>query len=174
MKYVYLLSLLFACLSNANAQCSLQNYKTDGGTVVREAKPEILYENRGVNNNGDLTQGYTRVHGRFSRYIKAGSTVVQWQLQTMMSGNRNAEFVPRRLDFHFTDGRVLTLEADTYDRQEGMKICTFKITGAAINTFKTPIQSVDVIDTRLNTMYTGTQDFGLYNRVLAEQLGCLE
>lgn len=175
MKYIYLISLLFACVSNTNAQCSIKPaYTTDAGTVVRAANFEILYEDLGENNNGNLTKGYIRLHGRLSRYVKANSTVVLWELQVAMEGSRGTEFVPRGLDFYFTTGGVLTVDADTYDKRDGMRICTFKLNSAWINALKNPIRKLEITDTRIDRMFVSTEAFGLYSKVLAEQIACLE
>jgi hypothetical protein len=175
MKYLFTLVFLFACLSEIKAQCSLKpSYTISGGISVQDANFEKLYENLGENNNGDLTRGYTRIQGRFSKITKVNSTLIIWQLQVIINSNRNTDLVPRRLDFHFTNGTALTLNAATFDIREGIRVCRFEVSDSELALLKNPIQKVDIIDTRAERMYSGTKDFGLYSRVLSEQIGCLE
>lgn len=175
MKYLCSFILIIVCFLNVSAQCSLKpSYVISDGISVQDANFETLYQNLGQNNNGDLTRGYTRLQGRVSKITKVNSSLIIWQLQVILITNRDTDFVPRRLDFQFANGATLTLNAESSDIRNGIRVCRFKVSNSELASLRSQIQQVDIIDTRAERMYSGTEEFGLYGRVLAEQIGCLE
>lgn len=173
MKYIYLLAVLLVSLET-NAQCSVKNYKASDGELVREANFEILYKNVGENNNGDYSKGFTQIHSRLSKISASSSLTDLWQLQVMVGTKWQTPLTPRKLIFYFTDGSALTINAATYkELPDDVQMCEFDITDQMRTQLKRPIQQVEIIDTRSERMYVGKKQFGLYDRVLAEQINCL-
>jgi hypothetical protein len=176
IKYLYTLFAILFSLTNLKAQCSLKNSRNAAGASVREANFEVLYKNIGNNNDGDYSLGSVQAQARLFTIESSSSIFKSWGLQVGVATGRSKaqSIVPRQLIFSFKNGSGLTLDAASYEDVEGIQMCTFDLTQENRNTLRSPIQQVQIIDTRTQKAYTSNQQYGLYDGVLAEQAKCLD
>jgi hypothetical protein len=175
IKYLSTLFALLFSITSLKAQCNLKTSRNAAGAAVREANFEVLYKNVGNNNDGDYSLGSVQAQARLFT-MQSSSTPKFWGLQVGVAAGRSRErsIVPRRLIFSFKNGSSLTLDAASYEDVDGIQMCTFDLTQQDRNTLRSPIQEVQIVDTRTQKAYTSNQQYGLYDGVLAEQGKCLD
>jgi hypothetical protein len=178
MTYKYLIIILVLLFStfDSYAQCSVELSKEADGTIIRQAKLENLYENVGSNNDGDYSIGFIQVRGRLFTRSSPQSLSKTWGLQIVVGGKPSTEvIVPRRLYITFLNGIILTLNAIDYQEIDGgIQVCQFNLTDVERASLKNPIKTLVILDNRKEHAYASTKKYGLYDRVLSEQISCLE
>jgi hypothetical protein len=175
-KYLVLIFALLFSILNSQAQCSIERSKESDGTSVQQAKFETLYKNVGKDNDGDYSLGFVHVMGRLFTRSGSQSLSKNWGLQVGVGGKPSTQvIVPRRVIFGFTDGSSIALGATDYQEMEGgMQLCQFALTDEERLALKKPIKTVIIMDNRTIQGYTSEKKYGLYDRVLSEQIDCLE
>jgi len=177
MSYKYLLPIIALCFSvlSAQAQCSIENSKEADGIIVYQAKFESLYKNVGNNNDGDYSLGFIQVHGRLFTHSEPKSSGKKWGLQIGVVGKPTSQvIIPRKVLFSFLDGTNLSLSAASYEDKGPIELCQFNLTESERILLRKPIRTIVITDNRTGQSYTSDKRYGLYDRVLSEQVGCLE
>ncbi len=169
MKKLNTIFLFFAVIhitaTNSWGQCSVDEYTTEDGRQIVQAKMEQLFLEVGDRQNGYYKLGYTMVAGRL---YKMGNSIY---LEIAVGVESRGTVVPRELDIHFDNFTKLKIKAMTYEARGPLQVCTFEITNEIIQQLGfLGVTSILIFD---NRTLNKTNAVLTYKHLFSDQYKCI-
>ena len=162
--------ILALVVTSTFAQCNTGTDRVDELVVNYNRFEKIIYR-KGISNNGDLTQGYQAVYVRFMANKKENGFLVM-EVVSVGSGRLPA-VIPRRVRVTTYSGLSWIIDATNTRVMDGNTLYVFQISPETKRFFSQPLKEFQVIDTRTQER-TDISVRPEYDKLLAEQLACLE
>jgi len=151
------------------AQCNIKKEDADENLLL-VAQSEKIYQNE------DLENGLKVVFAHFFLAVnKEEKEKVKFSLSIIYAKTKRQEsLVPRMIKFYFSDGDIISLNADEFDSPilNGIRAerCFFRMSLADVEKMKSKsVDVVEVVDTRTNANLSTRP----YFRLFSEQIDCL-